>query len=237
MTKSKNTKKNTETIQYSCEFCNRIFVRETSIAKHMCEYKHRWLEKDKRSNQIAFQAWLEFYKLNTLSKKLRTYADFIKSAYYIAFVKFGSYCVDTNVLNVNQYIHYLLKNNVKIDQWNTDTNYTKFLISYLKEEDPLDAIKRSVETTIELAVYENIQNKDLLRYGNKNKICYNITTGKISPWMLYHSNSGLKFLDNLDETQVKMIIDYINPEQWAIKFKRDNDIVKVVKELLNIAGY
>lgn len=237
MTKSKNTKKNTETIQYNCEFCNRIFVRETSIAKHICEYKHRWLEKDKRSNQIAFQAWLEFYKLNTLSKKLRTYADFIKSAYYIAFVKFGSYCVDTNVLNVNQYIHYLLKNNVKIDQWNTDTNYTKFLISYLKEEDPLDAIKRSVETTIELAVYENIQNKDLLRYGNKNKICYNITTGKISPWMLYHSNSGLKFLDNLDETQVKMIIDYINPEQWAIKFKRDNDIVKVVKELLNIAGY
>ena len=55
--------------------------------------------------------------------------------------------------------------------------------------------------------------------------------------MLYHSNSGLKFLDNLDETQVKMIIDYINPEQWAIKFKRNIDSVKIVKELLGIGGY
>jgi hypothetical protein len=72
---------------------------------------------------------------------------------------------------------------------------------------------------------------------NKNKICYNIINGKISPWMLYHSNSGLKFLDNLDETQVKMIIDYINPEQWAIKFKRNIDSVKIVKELLGIGGY
>ena len=58
-------------------------------------------------------------------------------------------------------------------------NYDKFLISYLKEEDPLDAIKRSIETTIELAQHENIQNKDVLRYGNKNKICYNIINGKL----------------------------------------------------------
>lgn len=237
MTKSKNTKKNTGTTEYSCEFCNRSFIRETTIAKHICEYKHRWLEKDKRSNQIAFHAWLQFYKQNTLSRKSRTYADFIKSAYYTAFVKFGSYCVDVNVLNVNRFVDYLLKNNIKIDQWNTDKNYDKFLISYLKEEDPLDAIKRSIETTIELAQHENIQNKDVLRYGNKNKICYNIINGKISPWILYHSNSGLKFLDNLDETQVKMIIDYINPEQWAIKFKRNTDSVKIVKELLDIGGY
>jgi hypothetical protein len=34
-----------------------------------------------------------------------------------------------------------------------------------------------------------------------------------------------------------MIIDYINPEQWAIKFKRDTEVVKQIKELLNAGGY
>jgi hypothetical protein len=107
----------------------------------------------------------------------------------------------------------------------------------LKDEDPLDAIARSIETTIDLARQDAIVTKDIFRYGNKNRICYNITKGKISPWMLYQSDSGVKFLSDLDETQVKMVLDYIQPEQWAIKFKKNTDIIKEVKELLNVSGY
>lgn len=234
---SNSTKKTAETSHYSCEFCGRFFLKEKTIFSHICEAKRRWQDKDKHGNRIGFHAWLQFYSKNSSSKKKREYMDFIKSAYYIAFVKFGTYCVDVNVLNVTRYVDWLLDNKVKIDNWNTDTNYTKFLVSYLKTEDPLDAVARSIETTIELAKLENIQSKDMLRYGGKNKICYAITTGRISPWMLYHSESGLKFLDSLDETQIKMILEYINPEQWAIKFKRDSTVVSQVKELLNTAGY
>jgi hypothetical protein len=223
--------------QYGCDFCGRSFLRESTIAKHLCEYKQRWLNKDLQGNRIGFQSWLQFYKKNSASKKKRTYEEFIKSAYYVAFVKFGTYCADANVINVGRYVDWLLKNQIRIDVWNTDTNYTKFLIEYLRDEDPLDASARSIETTISLVDNQGIQSKDCLRYTNKNKICYSITSGKISPWMLYQSESGTKFLDELDQTQVKMVIDYINPEQWAIKFKRNPDKVKEVKELLNAAGY
>jgi hypothetical protein len=34
-----------------------------------------------------------------------------------------------------------------------------------------------------------------------------------------------------------MIFEYINPEQWAIKFRRNTEMVTQVKELLNAAGY
>ena len=223
--------------KFGCEFCNRTFLRESTIAKHICEYKHRWQEKDKRGNQIGFQGWLHFYKRNTATTKQRTYLDFIKSSYYTAFAKFGNYCVDVNVINVQRYIDWLLKNKIRIDVWNHDTNYSKFLIEYLRNEDPLDAIHRSVESTILLAGEERVLPKDILRYGNKNKICYHVTTGKISPWMLYQCDSGLKFIDSLDESQVKMIIDYIDPEKWAIKFKRNSDIVTSVKEILNAGQY
>lgn len=223
--------------QYGCDFCGRNFLRESTIAKHLCEYKQRWMNKDLHGNRIGFQAWLQFYKKNSASKKKRTYEEFIKSAYYVAFVKFGTYCADANVLNVSRYVDWLLKNQVRIDSWNTDKNYTKFLVEYLREEDPLDAIARSIESTIALVENQGILSKDCLRYINKNKICHSITVGKISPWLLYQSESGTKFLDNLDTTQVKMIIDYINPEQWAIKFKRNPDKVKEIKDLLNAAGY
>lgn len=224
------------TSDFQCDFCGRSFIRENTLIKHICETKRRWQDKDKQGNRIGFQSWIQFYSKNT-NKKKKDYMDFAKSAYYTAFVKFGNYCVDAHVLNVSRYVNYLLKNQISIDTWNRDSNYTKFIIDYLKTEDPLDAIARSIETTVTLAVEDKIQTKDVLRYGNSNKICFEITKGKISPWMLYHSTSGLEFIERLDVTQQKMILDYINPEQWAIKFNKSKSIINEVKELLSAGGY
>lgn len=232
----KTTKKKTASEKFECEFCNAEFVKETSLVKHICERKRRYQDKNLQGNRIGFQSFLQFYSKN-VSKKQKDYQDFIKSAYYIAFVKFGNYCVSANVLNVSRYVDWLLKEKISIDSWTKDSNYTKFIIDYCKIEDPLDAIARSIETTVELAQNDKIVTKDVFRYGNKNKICFEITKGKISPWMLYQSESGIKFIESLDHTQQRMILDYINPEQWAIKFKRSSNIVPEVKELLRAGGY
>ena len=237
LSSTKKTGVTEKPLRYSCEFCNREFIRETTILKHICEYKHRWLEKDRHGNRIGFQTWVQFYKKNSTSKKPRTYEEFIKSAYYTAFVKFGNYCVEINAINVSRFSDWLINNQIKIDGWCTDTNYTKFLIEYLRVENPLDAIARSVETSIKLTEDDHIQTKDCFRYGNVNKICYNITTGKISPWILYQSESGTRFLDTLSSEYVKMIFDYIDPEKWALKFHREPENVKQIKELLKAGGY
>lgn len=224
-------------VKYGCDFCGREFARESTIAKHICEYKQRWLNKDLKGNRIGFQAWLQFYKKNTSAKKQKTYEDFIKSAYYTAFVKFGSYCADINAINISRFTDWLLKNQIKIDTWCSDSVYTKYLIEYIKTEDPLDATARSVEATISLAEVEKISPKDVFRYGNPNRICYAITTGKISPWVLFQSESGVRFLETLNPDHVNMIIDYINPEQWALKFHREPENVRTVKEILTHGGY
>lgn len=224
-------------VKYGCEFCKREFVKETTLFSHMCEYKHRWLEKDKHSNRVGFQAWLQFYQNNSISKKQRTYEDFIKSAYYTAFIKFGAYCVGVNAINISRFTDWLLKNQIKVDSWCSDTTYNRYLVEYLRNEDPFDAIHRSIETTIEWAEKDNILPRDYLRYGNTNRICQLISNGKISPWLLFQSNSGVNFLDTLNQDHVKLIFDYINPEQWALKFHREPENVRAVKELLAHGGY
>ena len=225
-----------ETKKHYCEFCEREFLRESTILKHLCETKRRWIDRDKHGNRIGYNSWIQFHN-KTSNKKKKDYIDFTKSAYYTAFVKFGNYCVDAQVINVSRYIDWLLKNQISIDTWNRDSTYTKFIMDYLKTEDPLDAIARSIETTIHLAKEDKIMTKDILRYGNRNRICHEITKGKISPWMLYHSESGIDFISKLDSTQEKMILEYINPEQWAIKFKKYKNMIAEVKELLHAGGY
>lgn len=219
--------------ELSCEFCKRSFLRETTFVKHICEYKHRWLEKDRRGNQLGYQSFVQFYKKHSAAKNEKTYLEFIKSAYYTAFVKFGNYCIDVNALNVPRLVDYYLKENIKLDTWTSDSNYTQYLIDYLKTENHLDAVNRSVEFCSVQSVEENTQPNDYLRYGNANKICHAITTGKISPWVLYHSESGTKFLDTLAEDLVKLIYDYINPVQWAVKFSKQEEEVIEVKNLLS----
>lgn len=223
--------------EFTCDFCSKSFQREEALLKHACERKRRWQDKDLQANRIGFQVWLEFYAKNIPTKKSRTYLDFVKSSYYLAFVKFGNYCVDIKAINVMRFADWLMNNKVRVDNWCSDTNYNKFLIDYVKDEDPLDAIARSIETTMDMAKFAEIETKDCLRYANRNRLAQAIVNGKISPWMLYHSASGIEFLEGLDEMQSKMIMDYINPEKWAVKFKRCKDEVRQVKELLKDAGY
>jgi hypothetical protein len=233
-------KKTAETadVKFSCEFCKREFARERTLLSHLCEQKNRWNNRDHIGNRLGFQSWLQFYKKTSMSKKKNTTVEeFIKSAYYSAFVKFGNYCAEVNVINVPRYVDWLIHEQVKLDNWNSDTTYTKFLIEYLRKEDAFDAIHRSVETCIRLGKDENIQPGDVLRYCNTNRICYAITTGKISPWMLYCSDSGVRFLETLNPDHVKLIFDYINSEQWALKFHRDENLKQQIRDTLKLAGY
>jgi len=235
MKKLKDTAKIAES-DLSCPHCSRKFVRESAVYKHICEQKRRWDERDRPSNRIGYNSWLQFYSRNVTSKRLK-YEDFMKSTYYLAFVRYGIYCVDVGVLNPSRYLDWLLKNKIKIDTWSSDTVYTKYLCEYLREEDPYDALSRSVQTTDTLSEAEELQCRDVLRWGNTNRVCHALTTGKISPWMLYHSESGVQFLNKLDETQVKLVFDYINPELWALTFKRKSEHVSEIKQLLKQAGY
>jgi hypothetical protein len=55
--------------------------------------------------------------------------------------------------------------------------------------------------------------------------------------MLYQSNSGVEFLSSLNGDQVRIVLDYIKPELWTLKFMKDKEMAKQVKDLLGAAGY
>lgn len=227
-----NTVETTEEIENKCDHCGRTFIRASTLLKHICEQKRRWMDKDTSSSRIGYSAWLQFYAQCQPTRKKKGYPDFIKSPYYTAFVKFGNYCVDIKAISVQSYVEYLLKNNIQIDNWTSDRVYTKYLLEFLKQENCMDAVKRSIEHLLELANDENIPLSDSFKYLNSNKLCQLIVNGKISPWVLYHSKSGVEFLAKLNSDQTSLIFDYIDPERWNVKFKREGDSVIEVKNLL-----
>lgn len=222
---------------FTCEFCKKDFVRETSIAVHMCEPKRRRMEQTERGVQLGFQAFIKFYEIMQGSAKLKTFDDFAESAYYRAFVKFGRYCVNTRAINPARFTEWLLKHNKKIDRWCSDQIYTEYLLDYLRVEQVDDALARSIEWAIDWAERNESQPHDCLRYGNVNVVCHAITTGRISPWVIYNSASGLEFLENCDQTQIAMIWPYIDSDVWQRRFRDYPADVEYVKDILKKGGW
>jgi hypothetical protein len=171
---------------YSCRYCEREFIKETSLAVHMCEPKRRFQEQDERGVQLGLQAYLRFYEITQGSARLKTFEDFAKSPYYKAFVKFGRYCVGVKAINPSRFTEWLLKHNKKIDHWCRDTVYTEYLIDYLRVENINDAMARAIEFSIDWSEQSASPPHDCLRYGNANAMVYAITTGRISPWIVYN---------------------------------------------------
>jgi hypothetical protein len=223
--------------KFACEYCKKEFARETSIAVHMCEPKRRYQSRNERGVQLGFQAYLRFYETATGSSRNKDFDTFVTSAYYRAFVKFGRYCVDTRVINPVRFIDWLLKHNKKIDFWCSDRIYTEYLIAYLQVEAVDDALTRTVEFGIDWAEKNSAQPCDCLRYGNVNAMCHAVTTGRISPWAIYNSESGQQFLSRLDPVQVAMIWPYIDSDVWQQQFQSRVQDQAYAQEILTKAGW
>ncbi len=224
-------------MSYQCEFCKKTFVKETSLEAHMCEPKRRHREQNEAGPRLGLQAFVRFYEIAQGSKKPKTFEDFAKSAYYKAFVKFGRYCVDTHVINPSRMIDWLLKHNKKIDQWCSDRIYTEYLLDHMRVESVSDALTRAIEYGMTWAEKTGHPAHDCLRFGNNNATCYAITAGRISPWVIYNSESGQKFLSELSSEQVTMIWPYIDSDVWQQKFKDYAEDRAYAQEILTKAGW
>lgn len=224
-------------MKYTCQYCKKEFIKESSLAVHSCEPRRRRQEQNEPGVRLGFNAYLKFYELTQGSAKLKTFNDFADSPYYRAFVKFGRYCVDIRAINPEQFVRWVLKQNKKLDHWARDSVYTEYLTDYLRVENVNDALARAIEFGIDWSEQTGNPPHDCLRYGNTNSMAYAVASGRISPWIIYNSESGQKFLSELDATQIAMIWPYIDSDFWMRKFTDYPADQEYVKEILNKAGW
>lgn len=228
----------TET-SYKCRYCEKSFRKESSLAVHLCEQKRRWQQEKEIPVQLGLKAYLRFYEITQGSAKLKSYEDFAKSPYYNAFVKWGRHMVGIRGINPTAFLEWLLKNNKKIDYWCKDEFYATYLHEYLRREAVQDALERALKEMQDYADdHPELKNgfSDYFRYGNGNRICHHISTGRISPWVVFNCDSGHAFLDSLTEEQVGMIIAWIDPEHWQRRFTDYMADTEWVKDILQKAG-
>ena len=217
---------------YVCEYCKTGYAKEKTLAVHMCEKKRRALQKDEKRVRHGFYAFGRFYKLSAGAQKEKTYKEFCDSPYYNAFVKFGSFISNVKPLYPEKYIDYVVTSGVKLDHWCNEELYEKYALDLILKEDVTTALERSVVTMVECAKENNTSWNKYFANASTNLVVWHIKDGKISPWLLLNCKSGKAMLGTLNEEQLTMIFNNLNPQHWALRIKRQTDDVALVKEVV-----
>jgi hypothetical protein len=110
--------------------------------------------------------------------------------------------------------------------------YEKYAIELILKEDVTTALERSVKTMMEWADENNSSWNHYFYYVSLNRAVWHIKDGKISPWLILNCKSGKEMLSKFNDEHLTMVYHVMNPEHWALRFKRVPHDVELVKEIV-----
>ena len=197
----------------------------------MCEPKRRWLQKDEKRVQVGLFAFQRFYRLSAGNKNEKSYAEFAKSSFYNAFVKFGSFINNVRPLYPEKYIDYVVTSGVRLDNWCKEEMYEKYAIELIRKEGVETALERSIQNMQEWAIKNNSIYNHYFLYVSSNRLTFDIKDGKISPWLVLNCKTGKASLSQLNNEQLKMLTNILDPKHWAVRFKRQPKDVELVRTI------
>lgn len=221
-------------LNYKCEYCSKLFAKEKTLFVHVCEQKRRHLSKDERHVQMGLLTFQRFYELTQKAKNKKTFDEFSQSPYYTAFVKFGSFMVNTAPIYPERFIDFVIKSGVKLDHWCRDELYQQYISELIKIEPADGAMQRTIQTMMDWAEKNSAQWEHYFAYVNLNRATHDIKEGLISPWLVLNTKSGKDMLKRMNDEQLEIIGPVIDPQFWIRRFQSlpaDTELVKdLVKE-------
>jgi len=206
-------------------------MKEKTLFAHMCEPKRRALQKNEKRVQLGLYAFQRFYTLSAGAKKDKTYEEFCKSPYYNAFVKFGSFLSNVKPLYPEKYIDYVVTSGVKLDHWCRDDLYEKYAVDLIRKESVDTALERSINTMVKWAEDNNSVWNHYFFYVSSNRATWDIKDGKISPWLVLNCKSGKEMLSKFNDEQLSLLGNVLDPQHWAMRFKRHPSDVELVRKV------
>lgn len=222
-------------LNYKCEHCQKLFAKEKTLAVHICEQKRRYLSRDEKHVQAGLLTYQRFYDITQKGKNTKTFDDFISSPYYTAFVKFGSFMINTAPIYPERFIDYVIKSGVKLDHWCRDALYDSYLIELIKAEPADGAVQRTIKTMMDWADNNQSSWEHYFAYVNLNRATHDIKEGLISPWLVLNTKSGKDMLNRMNDEQLEIISNIIDPQFWIKRFKIYPADLELVKDIIKEA--
>ena len=221
---------------FSCRYCGRTFSSEKTVARHLCEQRRRYDQRNTLFCTYGFEAYSAIQTQFLGRNHKKTEEDFRKSDFYLACVKWGHFVIDIHCINTSKYLEWLLKLNVPIDQWALDNVYDCWLQAFVLTEDPWEAFERSMKKTAEWGEEVDKPFKDYFRAAGTARVLTDVRKGWITGWILFCSESGTDWLKGLSSGDLELVWAWLDVSRWKIRLEKYHKEVTEFCHLCQTAG-
>lgn len=223
-------------MSFECQYCNKAFKREKTLAVHLCEQKRRFINKDAKYVRLGFIAYNRFYEITQAHSKKKTYEEFAKSNYYTAFTKFGRHVLDINAIDPEKFIDFVITASIPLDSWCKDSVYETYIRELNKKETAERAVERGILLMEQWGREHDRPYNVFFREISRPRLIHWVKSGRISPWIIFNCDSGSAAIDALTDHEQNMIMTYLEPTFWTRKFSTRKEDVDFVQMVLKEAG-
>jgi hypothetical protein len=185
--------------------------------------------------QAGLLTYQRFYDITQKGKSQKSFDDFASSSYYTAFVKFGSFLVNTAPVYPERFVDFVVKSGVKLDHWCRDNLYEQYIYELIRVEPAEPAIQRTIQTMMDWADKNSASWEHYFQYVNLNRSTHDIKEGLISPWVLLNSKAGKDMLRRMNDEQLEIVGPFVDPQFWIKRFNTLPADLELVKDLIREA--
>ena len=150
-------------------------------------------------------------------------------------MKVSKHIIDLNLDKPEEFVRFVLKNAIKIDDWCKAVVYETYVKDRTKKETVERAIERSLLNMKAWAEKTGYSWCEYFAKVSTVDAVQDIRMGRISPWCTFATDQGSRLIDRFEPGQVQALIDYIEPLSWKAKVKRQQGDADWVQEVFNKA--
>jgi hypothetical protein len=222
---------------FECTFCGKVLQREVGLIKHLCRDKRRYLERERQDVRFGYIAYRIFYQISYPQRKEAVSSEhFRKSSVYEAFLKFGKYVADVNAIAPEEFIRYVVQSKTPLDKWCSD----KLYMEYVRLLNKVESYDRAIERTLLLAEsWANKEGKEIKNFFREIApplAVQWLMSGRISPWVIFNSESGKELIQRFSDEQFDLLQKAIDMRFWKKKFVDNLDDCHRIQDFLESEG-
>lgn len=223
-----------ETPGWHCHYCDKNFVNESVFMNHFCKERERHEELRSPIGQAAYgyySEWMRLYK-----RKAPPIDTFATSRFYTSFVKFAKHVIVINLPSPEMFIRLMSERDISPMLWCRDQCYSIYLEFYDKSMEPLEQVKNSIVTLMDIAERESIELTNIFVHLGPHRVTELLRLRQLSPWFIFCSAKFGDFLKTLPQEDWAEMSKIINPTYWADKLESNKKLVADIIEISNGIG-
>lgn len=210
-------------------------MQEAAFIDHVCEPMIR-AQKMRTTEGVA--AWIAYSTwLKQMGKKVPPQSSFLSSRFFQSFMKFAGFVQQVKTINVEQYIHHMVKHGIQPVIWTSEPIYSEWVRSNITERSPIKQVQSSSLFLLKQAEEKGVDVGDLFYHITAPEVGDWVQTGRVTPWLLLVSTKFKLWFGELDADDRDQLARIINPAEWHERLKGNPNTIVKIKEIAKEIGW